>query len=81
MTDIYAARENPDPTVHSRQLVEKMEARGVPVKYIGTFEEAKAWLLEEMQEGDLVLTTGCGNPDVLARMLVLDDDKAAYEAH
>lgn len=81
VTDIYAARENPDPTVHSRQLVEKMEARGVPVKYIGTFEEAKAWLLEEMQEGDLVLTTGCGNPDVLARMLVLDDDKAAYEAH
>ncbi len=81
VTDIYAARENPDPTVHSTHLVKKMEDRGVPVKYIGTFEEAKLWLLDEMQEGDLVLTTGCGNPDVLARMLVLDDDEAAYRAH
>lgn len=81
VTDIYAARENHDPTVHSTLLVEKMEARGVPVKYIGSFEEAKAWLLDEMKEGDLVLTTGCGNPDVLARMLVLDDDEAAYAAH
>lgn len=81
VTDIYAARENHDPTVHSLQLVEKMQERGVPVKYIGTFEEAKDWLLGEMREGDLVLTTGCGNPDVLARMLVLDDDEAAYRAH
>lgn len=81
VTDIYAARENHDPTVHSTQLVQKMEERGVPVKYISTFEEAKTWLLDEMKDGDLVLTTGCGNPDVLARMLVLDDDEAAYAAH
>lgn len=80
VTDIYAARENFDPTVHSEDLVAKMKERGVNVKYIGTFEEAKQWLLQEIKEGDLVLTTGCGNPDVLARMLVMDDEEA-YKAH
>lgn len=81
ITDIYAARENFDPTIHAKDLVEKMTEKGVPALYISTFEEAKEWLLQEMKEGDLVLTTGCGNPDVLARMLVLDDDAAAYAAH
>lgn len=80
VTDIYAAREKHDPTVHSTQLVEKMEAAGMPVKYIGSFEDARDWLLGELKENDLVITTGCGNPDVLARMLVMDEE-AAYAAH
>lgn len=80
VTDIYAAREKHDPTVHSTQLVEKMEKAGVPVKYIGAFEAARDWLLQEIGENDLVITTGCGNPDVLARMLVMDEE-AAYAAH
>lgn len=70
VTDIYAAREKFDPTIHSKDVVEGMKNRGVNAKYLGTFEEAKDYLLKEAREGDTIITTGCGNPDKLARMLV-----------
>ncbi len=69
VTEIYAARENFDPTIHSIDLVEKLRENGVNAIYLKTFEEAKAHVQKEIDNQDVVLTTGCGNPDVLARML------------
>lgn len=70
VTDIYPAREKFDPTIHSKDLVKKLVENGVDAKYIPDFEHAKEYLQSEITENDLVLTTGCGNPHVLARMLL-----------
>ena len=75
ITDIYAAREKFDPSIHSKDVVEALEAKGINAKYLGTFEEARDYIYETAKENDLVLTTGCGNPDVLARMIVDDQVK------
>lgn len=73
VTEIFAAREKFDPTIHSVDLVEKLRANKVNAIYLKTFEEAKEYLQNKLDGDDLVLTTGCGNPDVLARMLVEEE--------
>lgn len=70
VTEIFAAREKFDPTIHSIDLVEKLRSNGVNAIYLKTFGEAKEYIQKEVQEKDVVLTTGCGNPDVLAKMIV-----------
>ncbi|MFL8952926.1 UDP-N-acetylmuramate--L-alanine ligase [Helcococcus kunzii] len=70
VTDIFPAREEFDPTIHSKDLVEKLIQNGVNAKYIADFEDAKEYLQSKICKDDLVLTTGCGNPHVLAKMIV-----------
>lgn len=77
VTEIYAAREKFDPTVHSVDLVEQLRKNGVEAKYYKTFEEAKNYIESIVQPDDLVLTTGCGNPDVLAKMIAKDGKREA----
>lgn len=72
VTDIYAAREKFDPSIHSKDVVEAMQARGLNAKYLGTFEEARDYIYDIIEDNDLVITTGCGNPDELAKMIVKD---------
>lgn len=67
VTEIYAARENFDPTIHSIDLVEKLRKNGVDAIYLKTFSEATDYIRSIVKPNDLVLTTGCGNPDVLAK--------------
>ena len=70
VTEIFAARENFDPTIHSIDLVEKLRANGVNAIYLKTFEEARNYIQKIVESQDLVMTTGCGNPDVLAEMII-----------
>lgn len=72
ITDIYAAREKFDPSIHSKDVVEALVKKGINAKYIGEFEDCRDYIYKEIKKDDLVLTTGCGNPDVLARMIVED---------
>ncbi len=72
VTDIYAAREKFDPTIHSKDVVDAMVKKGLNAKYLGTFEEARDYIYKIIDEDDLVITTGCGNPDQLAKMIVKD---------
>ena len=72
VTDIYAAREKFDPTIHSKDVVDAMVKKGLNTKYLSTFEEARDYIYEIIREDDLVITTGCGNPDELAKMIVND---------
>lgn len=69
VTEIYAARERFDPTVKSEDLVERLTANGKDAVYQKTFDDAKAYILPRIGEGDVVITTGCGNPHILAQML------------
>ncbi|MCI5840213.1 MAG: UDP-N-acetylmuramate--L-alanine ligase [Peptoniphilaceae bacterium] len=78
VTEIYAAREKFDPTIHSKDAVRKINERGItPARYIKTFEGAKKYIYGDIASNDLVVTTGCGNPNVLAEMIVRD--KAEYD--
>ncbi|WP_073997724.1 UDP-N-acetylmuramate--L-alanine ligase [Anaerococcus urinomassiliensis] len=75
ITDIYAAREKFDPTIHSKDVVDALVKKGINAKYIGTFEKARDYIYDIAGDMDVVLTTGCGNPDVLAHMIVDDQVK------
>ena len=75
VTDIYAAREKFDPTIHSKDVVDALTKKGINAKYIGEFEDARDYIYKDIEKNDLVLTTGCGNPDVLAKMIVEDQNK------
>ncbi len=70
VTDIFPAREKFDPTIHSKDLVDLLKKNKVNAKYIGDFEGAKEYIQETIKKDDLCLTTGCGDPDVLAKMIV-----------
>lgn len=70
VTEIFPARENFDPTIKSEDVVERLKNNGVNARYIKDFEEAKQYIQSTIQEGDICMTTGCGNPDVLAEMIV-----------
>ncbi|MGQ9666987.1 MAG: UDP-N-acetylmuramate--L-alanine ligase [Anaerolineae bacterium] len=59
VTDIYAAREMDDGSVHASQLVEAME--GGKARYIGALDEARRYLLEHVKPGDVVITLGAGD--------------------
>lgn len=72
ITDIYAAREKFDPSIHSKDVVDALVKKGINAKYIGEFKDCRDYIYKEIKKDDLVLTTGCGNPDVLARMIVED---------
>lgn len=70
VTDIYAAREKFDPSITSEDVVNKMIETGRNAKYIADFEQARDYILDTIKKDDLVITTGCGNPDKLAKMIV-----------
>jgi len=76
VTEIYAARENFDPTIKSEDLVEKLVANGVNAKYIKDFPETCAYIQSILEENDTVITTGCGNPHLLAYMIAGVEEKA-----
>lgn len=75
ITEIYAAREKFDPSIHSQDVVDALVKKGINAKYIKTFEEARDYVYQTAQPGDIFMTTGCGNPDVLAQMIVDDQVK------
>lgn len=58
VTDVYAAREDPEPGVGPHLIVDRMAGIGVE---IGDRFEAAAWLAEQALPGDLVLTVGAGD--------------------
>lgn len=76
LTDIYAASEDPIPTVDAERLARQIERYGHRhARYVGGLEEARAALIETLRPGDLVLTLGAGNvwrvgEEVLAQLRV-----------
>ena len=77
ITDIYAAREKYDPSIHSKDVVDALIEKGINAKYLGTFEQARDYVYEIAEPSDLIITTGCGNPDELAHMIVDDQVKVS----
>ena len=74
ITDIMGARE-PDPgDIHSSMLIEPLRARGVDAVLTPTFDDAEAYLRAHWQPGDLMISHGCGNIDLLNEQIALHGD-------
>ncbi len=65
VTDIFAAREKDPGDIHATMLVDAIAKTGKSVHYTPTFDDAEAFLRENWQDGDLVITMSCGNIHLL----------------
>lgn len=76
ITDIYAAREVDDGSIHSRDLVKKINEKGDKAIYISQFDDIASYILEQAAPGDLVITMGAGNVyevgDILLQETVME---------
>jgi UDP-N-acetylmuramate--alanine ligase len=62
VTDVYAASEQPIEGVSGEALVDAVSRFGhKDARYAGSVEDATQALLEEVREGDMVITLGAGN--------------------
>ena len=65
VTDICAARE-PDPgDLNSGMIVEGMRRNGIDAVWTPSFDDTEAYLKSRWKPGDLVLTMGCGDINLL----------------
>lgn len=69
VTDIYAAREKDPGDIHSTMLVDALQKAGVPAVYTPDFDACEAYLRAHWQPGDVMITLGCGNINLLNEQL------------
>ena len=65
VTDICAAREKDPGDINSGMLVEVMRSHGVDAVWTPSFDDTERYLRAHWQPGDLVLTMGCGDVNML----------------
>ena len=65
VTDIYAAREKNPGDIHASMVVSGMRENGIDAHLTPTFNDTEAYLRANWQPGDLVITMGCGNINLL----------------
>ncbi len=77
ITDICAARESDPGDINSHMLIPPLRARGVDATVTPTFDDTEEYLRAHWQPGDLVITLGCGNIDLLNEQIALHGDTGA----
>ena len=65
VTDICAAREKDPGDLNSGMLVEGMEKNGIRAVWTPSFDDTESYLKAHWQPGDLVITMGCGDINLL----------------
>lgn len=74
ITDIYGAREKDPGDISTPMLLGPMRERGIQVVHTPTFDDAEAYLRAHWQPGDLMITLGCGNIDLLNEQMQAHGD-------
>ena len=74
ITDVMGARESDPGDIKSDMFLEPLRARGKNVDVTSTFDDAEAYLRSHWQPGDLVITLGCGNIDLLNEQIAKKGD-------
>ena len=74
VTDIFAAREKDPGDIRTEMLIEGMRKNGIDAVHTPTFDDTEKYLREHWQPGDLVLTMGCGNINLLNEQMQLHGD-------
>ena len=72
ITDIYAAREKDIYGISSEQLVSKIKEKypEFNILYIKQFEEIRDYILDNISEGDIVITMGAGDVYKIGEILI-----------
>lgn len=70
ITDIYAAREKDDGTIHAKNLAELIAARGKDVSYISSLEDIADTIKEILQPNDIFISMGAGTIYKVTKALV-----------
>jgi len=65
VTDICAAREADPGDLNSGMLVDGMRKNGIDAVWTPSFDDTERYLRAHWQAGDLVLTMGCGDINML----------------
>lgn len=78
ITDIYAARETDDHSIHSRDLSVEINKNGFKSIYISSFKEILEYLEEEAKDGDTIITIGAGNIYILGEEFLGDYNNEKY---
>ena len=65
VTDICAAREKDPGDLNSGMLVEGMKNNGINAVWTPSFDDTERYLREHWKSGDLVITMGCGDINLL----------------
>ena len=74
ITDIMGARE-PDPgDINSGMLLEPIRARGVQAEWTPSFDDTEAYLRAHWRPGDIMISHGCGDIDLLNEQIALHGD-------
>ena len=79
VTDICAAREKDPGDINSGMLVEGMKAHGIDAHWTPSFDDTERYLRAHWQPGDLVLTMGCGDINLLNEQI--QRHEAERDAH
>ena len=74
ITDIMGAREVDPGDIRSDMLNEPLRARGVDAVLTPTFDDAEAYLRAHWHSGDVMISHGCGNIDLLNEQIALHGD-------
>ena len=74
VTDICAAREVDPGDINSAMLIEPLRARGVDAVLTPSFDDTEAYLRAHWHEGDLMISHGCGDIDLLNEQIALHGD-------
>ena len=80
VTDIFAAREKDPGDINSQMIVDGMRENGVDAVLTPTFDDTEAYLRAHWQPGDLVLTMGCGNINLLNEQMQRHGDTGTQGA-
>ena len=65
MTDICAAREKDPGDLNSGMLVKGMQDHGIRAVWTPSFDDTENYLKAHWKPGDLVITMGCGDINLL----------------
>jgi len=74
ITDIMGAREIDPGDIRSEMLIEPLRRRGVDAVLTPTFDDAEAWLRGHWHSGDLMISHGCGDIDLLNEQIAQHGD-------
>ena len=74
VTDIFAAREKDPGDIKAEMVVAGMREHGVDAVHTPTFDDTEKYLRAHWQPGDLVLTMGCGNINLLNEQMQMHGD-------
>ena len=65
LADIYAAREKNTIGISSADLCDAMKNKGADAYYFDSFEKIEKFILENCQSGEMLITMGAGNVDII----------------